>query len=72
MMVREEAFWVRFANDQGNGVFSSLAEARRVIERRAEYDPPPPGAFPAEIWLQAFENGELVANDFVERYPPDP
>jgi hypothetical protein len=44
------SFRVRFANGQRDSYCGTLAEARRRITRRAEYDPPPPGIFPAEIW----------------------
>ena len=71
-MGRYESFDVRFANQQGDGSFSSLDEARRVIERRAEYDPPPPGIFPAEIWRRTYIDLALADERLVERYPPTP
>jgi hypothetical protein len=60
------AYWVRFANRQGDGIFGSLDEARRVIDRRAEYVPAPPGIFPAEIWLIA-QGGHRDDATFIER-----
>ena len=71
-MARYESFRVHFANRQGDGSFSSLAEARRVIERRADYDPPPPGIFPAEIWQHTYVDLALAEARLVERYPPAP
>jgi hypothetical protein len=65
---RSETFSVRFANGQGDGTFSSLHEARRVVERRAEYDPQPPGIFPAEIWQLTFVDRGLVDERLVERH----
>ena len=66
------AYRVRFANGQGDCFCGSLKEARRVITRRAEYDPPPPGIFPAEIYeLRAEYVGGLAAEQFIERFPED-
>jgi hypothetical protein len=39
---------VRFANGQ-ESFCSSVEEARRIIRRRADQDPPPPGILPAVI-----------------------
>jgi hypothetical protein len=69
-VARYESFQVHFANGQGDGTFSSLDEARRVIERRAEYAPPPPGIFPAEIWQRTYIDLALVDERLVERHPP--
>jgi hypothetical protein len=66
----DKSFLVHFANTEGDGTFSSLAEARRVIERRAEYDPPPPGIFPAEIWERTWVDHVLANERLIERYPP--
>jgi hypothetical protein len=68
-------FHVRFANGQGNTFCSSLREARRYVEVRAEYDPPPPGVFPGEIWEGVVDLEKPVAErqgnwHFVERHPP--
>jgi hypothetical protein len=68
--VTNEAFQVRFANGQGNGTFSSLVEARRIVARRAGYDPPPPGIFPAEIW-RLVSRGDASGWEFVERVSGD-
>ena len=68
----DKSFVVRFANGQGDGTFGSLDEARRVIERRAEYDPPPPGIFPAEIWQRTWVNHAVADERVIERFPgPD-
>jgi hypothetical protein len=60
-------FFVHFANGQGDSFTGTLEEARKRILRRAEYDPPPPGIFPAEIVERgpSIPGGERV----VERYP---
>jgi hypothetical protein len=68
----ESKSWlVHFANGEGDGTFSSLEEARRVIERRAEYDPPAPGIFPAEIWERTWVDHRVSDERVIERYPPD-
>jgi hypothetical protein len=69
-VARYESFLVHFANGEGDGTFSSLEEARRVIERRAEYDPPAPGIFPAEIWQRTFVDRVLVDDRLLESHPP--
>jgi len=66
----DKSFLVHFANSNGDGTFSSLAEARRVIERRAEYDPPPPGIFPAEIWERTWVDHAVASERLIESYPP--
>jgi hypothetical protein len=68
--MRYESFMVHFANGQGDGTFSSLDEAGRVMGRRAEYDPPPPGIFPAEIWQRTFVDRGHVDERLVERGCP--
>jgi hypothetical protein len=65
-----ETFRVHFANGQGDGTFMSLDEARRVVERRAEYDPSPPGILPAEIWQHIYGDFGQVDEQLVERHPP--
>jgi hypothetical protein len=71
-VVHFESFVVHFANGQGDRSFSSLDEARRVIEHRAGYDPPPPGIFPAEIWQRTYVDLALADERLAERYPPAP
>ena len=66
-MADRSIFFVHFANGQGDSFTVTLEEARKRISRRAEYDPPPPGIFPAEIVERGpnIPGGERV----VERYP---
>jgi hypothetical protein len=66
--VTEEAFRVRFANGQ-TSFCGSLEEARRIIERRAEHNPPPPDILPAEI--ATIDESSLDGLRLVERYPRD-
>ena len=68
--IESKSWLVRFANGQGDGMFSSLLEARRVIERRAEYDPEPPGIFPAVIWERTLVDRRVSDERIIERYPP--
>ena len=42
-------FLVRFSDGSGQSFCSSVEEAGRWIDRRADRDPPPPGTLPAEI-----------------------
>jgi hypothetical protein len=62
-------FMVHFATGQGDSSSSTLEEARKRMLRRAEYDPPPPGIFPAEIveYGPDIPSGRRV----IERFPPD-
>ena len=64
----EEAFRVRFANGQ-TSFCRSVEEARRIIERRAEHNPPPPDILPAEI--VAIDESSPDGLTLVERYPRD-
>jgi hypothetical protein len=68
------SFQVRFANGQGNTICSSLREARRYVALRADYDPPPPGIFPAEIHERVVDmetaDRRIVEERLVETYPP--
>ena len=59
--------YVHFANGQGDSFTDTLEEARKRMLRRAQYDPPPPGIFPAAIIERGpgIPDGERV----VERYP---
>ena len=73
------SFRVKFANGQGDTICSSLREARRYVAIRAEYDPPPPGIFPAEIYESVVDLDTPEAErrsvpmewHLVERHPPD-
>jgi hypothetical protein len=60
-------YLVRFADGSGQSFYTSVEEARRWIDRRADRDPPPPGILPAEIleWTEEPPWRERL----VESYP---
>jgi hypothetical protein len=69
-MADRSHFMVHFANGQGDSSSGTLEEARARMRRRAEYDPLPPGVFPAEIveYGPDIPGGRRV----VERFEPGP
>jgi len=66
--VAHEAFRVRFANGQ-ESFCSSVDEARRIIQRRSDHDPPPPGILPAVI--AQVDESDPSGFRLIESFPAD-